>query len=239
MEGNQACAQCHETQRDNLEAHTHHAADSPGSNCYNCHMPHTTYGLLKAIRSHHIDSPNVATTVATGRPNACNQCHLDRTLKWTAGYLSEWYGAAPVELNDQKQRTSAIVLDLLSGDAGQRALAAWSAGWADARESSGTDWLPPLLAPLLDDPYSAVRYIAYRSLRRLPGYAEFEYDYVGPVDERKDAARRAREIWDQSPSASRSLGGGSVLQDQQGALEQDRLERLIGNRDDRPVHLLE
>ena len=31
-------------------------------------------------------------TLATGRPNACNLCHLDKTLGWTAQYLEQWYG---------------------------------------------------------------------------------------------------------------------------------------------------
>ena len=52
METNDACLQCHDDLRENLTSHTHHAANSAGSLCYNCHMPHTTYGLLNSIRSH-------------------------------------------------------------------------------------------------------------------------------------------------------------------------------------------
>ena len=55
---NEACYQCHESFRDQLTQHTYHAPESPGSSCYNCHMPHTTYGLLKAVRSHEISSPD-------------------------------------------------------------------------------------------------------------------------------------------------------------------------------------
>jgi len=46
MEQDQACFQCHETYRNQVTEHTHHAADSSGSRCYNCHMPYTTSGLL-------------------------------------------------------------------------------------------------------------------------------------------------------------------------------------------------
>ena len=46
MEGNQACVQCHTAFEAKLEEHTHHRAMSTGSLCYNCHLPHTTYGLL-------------------------------------------------------------------------------------------------------------------------------------------------------------------------------------------------
>src|SRR5947208_5654909 len=66
---------------------SHHLAASSGSQCYDCHMPHTTYGVLKAIRSHQVGSPRVADELATGRPNACNLCHLDKPLAWTAHQL--------------------------------------------------------------------------------------------------------------------------------------------------------
>ena len=51
-------------------------------------MPFTTYGLLKTIRSHQISNPSVQATLETGRPNACNLCHLDKTLEWTANALT-------------------------------------------------------------------------------------------------------------------------------------------------------
>jgi len=54
-------------------------------------MPHTSYGLLKGIRSHQINSPTVKASLATGRPNACNLCHLDKTLAWSGQKLNEWY----------------------------------------------------------------------------------------------------------------------------------------------------
>ena len=104
-------------------------------------MPHTRYGLLKASRSHAIDSPSVASSVESGRPNACNACHLDRTLAWTARKLTEWYGAPPVELNREQKTISATLLRLLKGDAGQRAITAWSMGWEAAHQASGKDCL--------------------------------------------------------------------------------------------------
>lgn len=58
MRGNAACVDCHDASQYG-EQHTHHAPTSSGSNCYSCHMPFTSYGILKAIRSHHISSPNI------------------------------------------------------------------------------------------------------------------------------------------------------------------------------------
>src|ERR1043166_1881097 len=84
---------------------------------------------------------------------------------------------------------------LLTGDAGQRALIAWHLGWEPAKQISGQAWMARLLAELLLDPYSSVRYISQRSLKRLPGFAQFSYDFIGPEAERSGARQRALEIW--------------------------------------------
>lgn len=166
--GNDACLQCHAQQ--SPAAHSHHRAESTGSSCYNCHMPYTTYGLLKTIRSHQISSPSVQATLDTGRPNACNLCHLDKTLAWTAESLETWYGIAPPLLGEDERRVAASLLALLKGDAGQRAIAAQSMGWTAAREASGSGWMTPYLALLTKDSYDAVRHIASRSLATLPPF---------------------------------------------------------------------
>ena len=85
-------------------------------------MSYTTYGLLKAIRSHQVGSPSVQASLETGRPNACNQCHLDQTLAWTAEYLQNWYDVPAPELEADERTVSAALLWTLQGDPGQRAL---------------------------------------------------------------------------------------------------------------------
>src|SRR5205807_5561582 len=65
----------------NITAHTHHEAASSGSRCYNCHMPHNTFGLLHAMRGHQVSWPTVQESVAYGRPKdrkstRLNSCHL-------------------------------------------------------------------------------------------------------------------------------------------------------------------
>ena len=164
--GNAVCAQCHRTD----SAHSHHRAGSSGSACENCHMPHTTYGLLKTIRSHQISSPSVQSTVDTGRPNACNLCHLDKTLGWTADRLTEWYGISRPALGEDEESVAASVLALLKGDAGQRAIIAQAMGWRPAQEASGAGWLAPYLALTQKDQYDAVRLIASRSASTLPPF---------------------------------------------------------------------
>jgi hypothetical protein len=238
MDGDDACLQCHASYRENVVAHSHHVAASTGSRCANCHMPYTTYGLLKAIRSHQVNSPSVQASVATGRPNACNQCHLDRTLEWTSELLNEWYGTALAGLDEDERSVAASLLWLLRGDAGQRALMAWSMGWDAAVAASGSDWMAPYLAALLDDPYAAVRYVAARSLRRLPGYASFAYDYVGAPTQRHEAAIRAFQLWDASQEATPRPPREALLLGPQG-LRAREFDRLIQQRDDRIVVLSE
>ncbi|MET0213939.1 MAG: cytochrome c3 family protein [Vicinamibacterales bacterium] len=238
-EGNGACLQCHASIGADLQRHTRHAAESTGSSCYNCHMPYTTYGLLRALRSHRISSPSVAESVATGRPNACNACHLDKTLAWTSDFLEKWYGTAPVRLTEDDRTVAASLLWLLRGDAGQRALAAWSMGWEPARATSGTSWLALPLAMLLNDPYDAVRYIAYRSLESLPGFDGFQYDFLAPPAERTAATLRALEHWPRTLRSFDRRTDSALLLDAAGAPRMDVIVRLGLERNDRPVVLRE
>ena len=230
MQGNQACYQCHEGFSKKLAQHTHHAADSSGSLCYNCHMPYTTYGLVKAIRSHQLTSPSVKSSIDTGRPDACNLCHLDRTLTWAAQHLNEWYGQQIPGTEQSFSNTAAAAIWLLQGDAGQRALIAWHMGWEPAQRASGTNWLVPLLAETLDDPYSVVRYIGQRSLRSLPGYQGTIYDYIAPVGDRVRAKREILQRWDQNALNA---------QDRAKVLPPTDISRLLRRRDQRPMELLE
>ena len=241
MEGNQACTQCHQELEDqqSLAQHTYHQAGSEGSQCYNCHMPHTTYGLLKAIRSHKIDNPSVQASLATGRPNACNLCHLDKTLKWTAGHLSDWYGIDEPELTEDQEDIAASLLWLLKGDAGQRAVVSWSMGWKPAQQISGSTWLAPYLRDLLHDPYDVVRYIAYRSLRTLPGHRDLKYDFMGSTEKREDGVVAATEIWRTRDRRDDNTFTPAMLLDKTGNLLEAEVHRLLEQRNQRALYLQE
>ena len=238
MRGDAACLQCHAGFAGDVAAHTRHQPESTGSRCQNCHMPYTSYALLKAIRQHQIDAPSAAASVATGRPNACNACHLDRSLGWTAGWLERWYGQPTPSLTDSEREVSAIVTWLLSGDAAQRALAAWYPGWPPARETAGGDWLVPHLGHLLDDPYPAVRYIAWRSLSNAEGFGDLTYDYVGSAHNREEARR---EVWRRWHDEARPPGGRGalLLLGPDGAVDRAAFAELAARHDDRPVFVAE
>ena len=232
--GNDACVQCHDQQQYST-AHTHHLADSSGSNCYNCHMPHTAYGLLKAIRNHTISIPDLKLDLAADRPNACNQCHLDKTMKWTADYLKDWYSIDEPELDAEQSEIAASILWLLKGNAANRALAAWTMGWPDAQAATGNDWQSIFLAQVLNDPYLAIRMIARRSLQTLPGLADLKVNALGSDSERTNAILSIIARWDQDPHAANP----ALLLGPENVVKTRRIDAIMKQRDDTPMNLAE
>lgn len=236
-----ACTQCHLPLQDPAAQarHTHHAGGSAGSDCYNCHMPHTTYGVLTAIRSHTVSSPRVADQLATGRPNACNLCHLDQTLAWTAGWLREWYRQPMPPAAAAEATLSEGVRLGLAGDAGQRVLLAWHLGWAPAQATSGREWLAPVLGELLEDPYAAVRCVAERSLKSLlpGGVTGYDFTQEPPV------TGAGRAVWNQfqgvraTADPQRVARTGVQLEDPAGTSARFRAVRA--QRIERPLRLRE
>ncbi|MCC9600439.1 C cytochrome precursor [Stieleria sp. JC731] len=235
---NTACLNCHQ-QSDYGSAHTHHLPGSSGSQCYNCHMPHTTYGLLKGIRSHTISSPDVGRDRDANRPNACNQCHLDKTLQWSAEHLHRWYDIAAPMLEPREKDVAASLLWLLNGNAANRALAAWTMGWDQALQASGNRWQAPLLAELLNDDYQAIRYIARRSLRSLPGFTNMKLDVVmQSTDEtRSDAIETIRQHWLKNLTPENMDRPELLLSP--AAINLDRLRSLYQQRDQTPMSIAE
>ncbi len=240
METNQACIQCHTKVADNIEEHTHHSADSNGSLCYNCHMPHTTFGLLKGIRSHRVQSPRVVSNAKSDHPNACNLCHLDRTMAWSAEKLTQWYGQPMPELTQDERDVAASLLWLLRGDAVQRAVAAWHMNWKPALEASGNDWQLPFVAQLLSDDYSVVRYLASGALDRYSQWKQIAFDFVGTEEHKRASKQKILASWENSgavPSADRA---GPILFDtQKGRLMYEKLDQLLKQQDKRPIYLPE
>jgi Doubled CXXCH motif (Paired_CXXCH_1)/Cytochrome c554 and c-prime len=222
-DGSAACASCHAEIAGNVAAHSHHAATT----CQDCHMPHTTYGLLRAMRSHRISVPSARETVETGRPNACNLCHLDRTLSWTAQAMQRWWGTPPPPLDDEQRTVAASLLGVARGEAGVRALWAWSIGWPAARKAARAQWTAPALIELLDDEYAAIRFIAYRSLRGISGFENLKYDYVGPREARWAAQAEARARAARLPAGPPCR---ELLMDGDGRFVRGELERLMAER---------
>ena len=241
LDGPSACTKCHSEPKFTTapRQHTFHQNSSAGSDCLNCHMPHVSYALFRAIRSHQIGSPSAAQSVRHGTPNACNLCHLDRTIAWTQRWLAEWYHQPVSDLSAEQQKVSAAVLWLLKGNAAQRVVAAWHIGWAPAQEASGgRDWLGPFAIQLLEDPYAPVRYVAGTALRTLPGFHGFEFDFIGSRTELEGRFREATAIWSRRRDV-RMAPNPAILIGNDGNFMSPEAATLLKERDNRSVTIQE
>ncbi len=96
------CSTCHGPNAQNgphtltLEAHTHHAAGSAGSECVACHMPKIEQTIADVnVRAHTFKFITPAESAAMNIPNACNLCHTDKTTAWATQALKGWADRSP------------------------------------------------------------------------------------------------------------------------------------------------
>lgn len=102
--GNQLCTQCHtrapnpaypqlKAKNYNAKSHHFHSLGKAGSKCVDCHMPSRVYHKVDPRHDHKFSIPRPDLTERIGVPNACNQCHKDKSPDWAATTMVEWYGA--------------------------------------------------------------------------------------------------------------------------------------------------
>ena len=99
---NAICSDCHGPNSPNgphtasLEQHTHHKADSPGSDCVACHMPKVATTIADInVRSHTFRFTAPSHTDTLKIPNACTACHADKPAEWATQALKNWSGHSP------------------------------------------------------------------------------------------------------------------------------------------------
>nr|WP_321405317.1 multiheme c-type cytochrome [uncultured Carboxylicivirga sp.] len=106
---NQLCAQCHVPDiYDTPEHHFHKTEGMEGESlisesgikmdvgsgalCINCHMHGRHYMGVDYRRDHSFRIPRPDLTMKYGVPNACNQCHVDKSAQWSENYIKKWFG---------------------------------------------------------------------------------------------------------------------------------------------------
>ncbi len=91
-EGSGVCTTCHAAPVYDSPAHHHHPDGSEGARCVECHMPERTYMVVDPRRDHSLRIPRPDLSLTLGVPNACTQCHSDRSDQWAANAVQHWYG---------------------------------------------------------------------------------------------------------------------------------------------------
>lgn len=172
---NSVCGKCHSLQKFGSEQHHHHKPESAGALCVNCHMPTKTYMVVDVRRDHSFRVPRPDFSVAYGTPNACNQCHKDKSNNWAADAVVKWYGPSRrqephfVEAIDAGRRglpNAETVLTALIADASKPGIARATA------LSLLPDYLTPSSVPTvqaaLGDSDALLRREAVQALEPLP-----------------------------------------------------------------------
>ncbi len=86
-EGNAVCAQCHLASKYDAPTHHFHAQGTPGAACASCHMKTENYMVVDPRHDHSFRIPRPDLSANLGVPNACNQCHGDRSPEWAAAEI--------------------------------------------------------------------------------------------------------------------------------------------------------
>lgn len=204
--GNAPCAACHQPIAQNVSAHTHHAPESPGSLCYNCHMPQMVYGVMEIHRSHRIEIPDPPRNRSDARPDACTGCHLDGSTLWAMTQMAGWRGETMPLLRPTFELTIPENLrQLLGGDPVQRAVAAKLAGRRDsALKAAQRQGLIPGLLLAMEDGYPAVRRFSWKSLLAIAadtgldlGESAARFDFTGAPEQRAQVVAAVRARWNE------------------------------------------
>ncbi len=143
---NKLCMQCHEPEYNSPEHHFHEV-NTEGSQCVNCHMTGRYYMEVDYRRDHSFRVPRPDQSERFGTPNACNDCHDDRSAAWASQAIEQWYGEdRPAHFSDVLLKADAegegayTELRALIADTTQpeiiRATAVWYAGQFPATQSA-------------------------------------------------------------------------------------------------------
>ncbi|WP_008582988.1 tetratricopeptide repeat protein [Niabella soli] len=89
--GNGVCLQCHDKKYD-APSHTFHTINTDGAACKNCHMPGKYYMGNDWRNDHTFRVPRPDLSVTYGTPNACNNCHTNKSAQWASDAVVKWFG---------------------------------------------------------------------------------------------------------------------------------------------------
>ena len=155
----------------NDPSHHFHRPEGAGARCVSCHMIQRTYMVVDPRRDHSFRIPRPDLSVELGTPNACNDCHQDKTPAWAGRWTAKWYGGAAkphfapvIALGRRGDPAAPRELGALARDPGQPAIVRATA--LELLRNYGEEGVPPML-DLLRDEAPLVRTLAVGGLDRL------------------------------------------------------------------------
>jgi predicted CXXCH cytochrome family protein len=91
--GDGVCLQCHSSDKYAAATHHRHEGANPPLACASCHMPARTYMVVDRRHDHGFRVPRPDLSARHDTPNACNDCHADKSAQWAASAIERWHGA--------------------------------------------------------------------------------------------------------------------------------------------------
>jgi predicted CXXCH cytochrome family protein len=173
--GDGVCLQCHSADKYAAFTHHQHADVSPPIACASCHMPTRTYMVVDRRHDHSLRIPQPDLSVKLGTPNACNDCHTDKSAEWAAAAVERWFGPSRKGFQTYAEAFHSAWTDQPDAEKLLAAVAADRNTPAFARASALTE-LAPHVSPAniglarasLSDPDPMVRIGALDMLENVP-----------------------------------------------------------------------
>ena len=169
------CLQCHAPEKYADAKHHRHAAVNPQLSCASCHMPTRNYMIVDNRHDHSFRIPRPDLSVKLGTPNACNDCHKDKSAEWAAAAIEGWYGPSRKGFQNYatafhaawaNQADAAQLLAVVAGDRNAPAIARASA--LSELSTRATPATLVLARTALKDPDPMVRIGALDMVQDLP-----------------------------------------------------------------------
>jgi len=136
LSGDSTCLQCHSQEKYAVVAHHQHESVNPPVACASCHLPTRNYMVVDARHDHSFRIPRPDISMKLDTPNACNDCHRDKSFEWSAAAIERWHGpdrkgfqnyAAAFHSAWDDQSDAARLLAIVAGDGNAPAVARASA----------------------------------------------------------------------------------------------------------------
>jgi Flp pilus assembly protein TadD len=203
------CSQCHTPAKYATATHIRHSGTNPPPDCASCHMPARTYMVVDRRHDHSFRVPRPDLSAKVGTPNACNDCHSDKSPEWAANAIETWHGPNRVGFQRYAQAFHAAWAEQPDAAALLAAVASDPDAPAFARASALTELAPhvsPANANLaksgLSDPDPMVRIGALDMLQGVP--PSQIWPLVSPLlaDSSRGVRIKAAELLAAVPSAS-------------------------------------
>ncbi|MFQ5642261.1 MAG: tetratricopeptide repeat protein [Thiogranum sp.] len=233
--GNDVCQQCHQRSKYDQPGHHFHTPGSKGANCVECHMPPRTYMVIDPRHDHSIRIPRPDLSVQPGTPNACNNCHRDKSPQWAVQQLETRYGHTPAGFQSYAPAFHAARQAIPNVGAALAALIRDTETPDIARATALAEIGPYLDASTLDvltqglaDDNPMVRQAAVTGLENLPPNARVQLAF--PMLNDPVRAVRIEAAWVLAPIPAGDLSTGQKALMQKGLQEYIAAQQAMAER---------